>query len=84
MIATLGFLTIALVLAAILSKRMTPLTALIGIPVASAAVGGFGFKTAAFMVHGIQSVAGVAGMFIFAILYFGVVSDAGMLDPIID
>lgn len=31
-----------------------------------------------------QSVAAVAGMFIFAILYFGVVSDAGMLDPIID
>jgi citrate-Mg2+:H+ or citrate-Ca2+:H+ symporter, CitMHS family len=84
MIAALGFLTVALVLAAILSRRMTPLTALIAIPVASAAVGGFGFKTAAFMVHGIQSVAGVAGMFIFAILYFGVVSDAGMLDPIID
>ncbi len=36
------------------------------------------------MVHGIQSVAAVAGMFIFAILYFGVMTDAGMLDPIID
>jgi len=84
MMAALGFLTIALVLAAILSKRVTPLAALIAIPVASAAAGGFGFRTATFMVHGIQSVAGVAGMFIFAILYFGVVSDAGMLDPIID
>jgi len=84
MIATLGFLTIALVLTAILTKRMTPLAALIAIPVASAVAGGFGFRTAAFMVHGVQSVAGVAGMFIFAILYFGVVSDAGMLDPIID
>ena len=31
------------------------------------------------MLHGIQSVAGVAGMFIFAIVYFGIVSDAGML-----
>jgi len=84
MIATLGFLTITLVLAAILTKKMTPLTALIAIPVASAVADGFGFRTATFMVHGIQSVAGVAGMFIFAILYFGVVSDAGMLDPIID
>ena len=35
------------------------------------------------MVSGIQSVAPVAGMFIFAILYFGVVTDAGMLDPMI-
>jgi len=84
MIAALGFLTIALVLAAILSRKMTPLTALIAIPVVFAVVGGFGFRTATFMVHGIQSVAAVAGMFIFAILYFGVVSDAGMLDPIID
>ena len=36
------------------------------------------------MVHGIQSVANVAGMFVFAILFFGVMTDAGMLDPIID
>jgi len=84
MMAALGFLTIVSVLAAILARKMTPLTALTAIPVASAVAGGFGFRTAAFMVHGIQSVAGVAGMFIFAILYFGVVSDAGMLDPIID
>lgn len=36
------------------------------------------------MLHGIQGVAGVAGMFIFAIIFFGVMTDAGMLDPIID
>ncbi len=84
MLAVLGFLTIAAVLTAILSRRMSPLTALIAIPVVLALAGGFGLKIAAFMVHGIQSVAGVAGMFIFAILYFGVMTDAGMLDPIID
>ncbi len=84
MLALLGFLTIAAVLAAILTRKMAPLTALIAIPVVSALVGGFGLKIAPFMVHGIQSVAGVAGMFIFAILYFGIMTDAGMLDPIID
>src|ERR1700722_1767374 len=63
---------------------MTPLSALIAVPVAAALVGGFGLKTAGFMVHGIQSVSGVAGMFIFAILYFGIMTDAGMLEPIID
>ncbi len=84
MLAILGFLTIAAVLAAILSRKMAPLTALIAIPVASALAGGFGRNIAPFMVHGIQSVAGVAGMFIFAILYFGIMTDAGMLDPIID
>jgi citrate-Mg2+:H+ or citrate-Ca2+:H+ symporter, CitMHS family len=82
--AILGFATIAILLGLILGKRMTPLAALIAVPVETALAGGFGLKTAAFMVHGIQGVAGVAGMFIFAILYFGVMTDAGMLDPIVD
>ena len=77
-------LTILALLTAILTKRMTPLSALIAFPVAAALIGGFGVKTAGFMLQGIQGVAGVAGMFIFAILYFGIMTDAGMLDPIID
>src|SRR6185436_16482244 len=40
--------------------------------------------TAKFIVRGIRDVAPVAGMFVFAILYFGVVTDAGLLDPVID
>jgi citrate-Mg2+:H+ or citrate-Ca2+:H+ symporter, CitMHS family len=63
---------------------VTPLCALIAVPVAAALAGGFGARTASFMVHGIQGVAGVAGMFVFAILYFGVMTDAGLLDPIVD
>jgi CitMHS family citrate-Mg2+:H+ or citrate-Ca2+:H+ symporter len=84
MLATLGFLTIVVLLAAILSQKMTPLTALVAVPVVAALIGGIGTKTAVFMVHGIQRVAAVAGMFVFAILYFGIMTDAGMLDPIID
>ena len=82
--ALLGFLTILTLLAVIARRIMTPLSALIAIPVVSALVGGFGTKTATFMLHGVQSVAGVAGMFIFAIIFFGIMTDAGMLDPIID
>ncbi len=70
-------------LAVILGKKMTPLTALIAVPVLSALIGGFGLQTA-FIVRGIQSVSAVAGMFIFAIVYFGIMTDAGMLDPIVD
>ena len=84
MLAVLGFLTILILLFVIARKLMTPLSALIAIPVVSALVAGFGAKTAAFMLHGVQGVAGVAGMFIFAIVYFGIMTDAGMLDPIID
>jgi CitMHS family citrate-Mg2+:H+ or citrate-Ca2+:H+ symporter len=84
MLAILGLLTILVLLIMILTKAMSPLTALVAVPVVAALIGGFGTKTAGFMVHGIQSVAPVAGMFLFAILYFGIMTDAGMLDPIID
>ncbi len=84
MLALLGVLTILILLTLILTKTMTPLSALIAVPIAAALLAGFGPKTATFMLHGIQSVSGVAGMFIFAILYFGIMTDAGMLDPIID
>ena len=84
MLAILGFATVLVLLAVILTRKMTPLTALIAVPVLSALIGGFGLQTAGFIVHGIQSVSAVAGMFIFAIAYFGIMTDAGMLDPIVD
>src|SRR5205085_1792096 len=60
------------------------LVALNLVPTAAALVGGFGLDTTKFIVKGIRDVAPVAGMFVFAILYFGVVTDAGLLDPVID
>ena len=44
---------------------------------------GFGLQTATFAVDGIKNIAPVAAMFVFAILFFGVLTDAGMFDPII-
>ncbi len=84
MLAALGFVTVALLLAAIISKKLSPLTALIAVPIVAALLGGFGLKTGVFVVKGIQNIAPIAGMFVFSILYFGIMSDAGMLDPIID
>jgi citrate-Mg2+:H+ or citrate-Ca2+:H+ symporter, CitMHS family len=84
MLALLGLVTIVTLLAVIMMKWMSPLVALILIPVAAALIGGFGWDTGKFIVSGLQSLAPVVGMFVFAILFFGVVTDAGMLDPIID
>ena len=84
MLAVLGVATIALLLAVIMTKRMSPLIALILIPIIACLTGGFGWNTSKFIVSGLQSLAPVVGMFVFAILFFGVVTDAGMLDPIID
>lgn len=83
MLVLLGVLTIVALLAAILFNRMSPVVALILIPVAAALAGGFGLSTAGFMIHGITEIAPVAGMFVFAILFFGVMTDAGLLEPLL-
>jgi CitMHS family citrate-Mg2+:H+ or citrate-Ca2+:H+ symporter len=83
MLALLGAATIVVLLAVIMFNKCSPLVALIVIPAAAALIGGFGGQTAVFMVDGITRIAPVAAMFVFAILFFGVVTDAGMLDPII-
>lgn len=84
LLALAGLLTIVVLLGLILTRRVSPLAALIAVPTIASLACGFGLNTATFIVKGIQSVAPVAGMFIFAILYFGVMTDAGLLDPIVD
>ena len=84
MLAIIGLTSVLTLLTLILTKKMSPLVALITVPIVAALISGSGLKTATFVVKGIESVAPVVGMFIFAILYFGIVSDAGMLDPIIN
>ncbi len=79
-----GILIVLVLLALILSKTTSALTALILVPVAGALIAGFGLDTAKFAVEGIKNIAPVAAMFIFAILFFGVLTDAGMFDPIIN
>jgi CitMHS family citrate-Mg2+:H+ or citrate-Ca2+:H+ symporter len=46
-------------------------------------VGGFGLETATFAMDGIRSVAPVAVLLAFAVVYFGVMNDAGLFTPII-
>ncbi len=83
MLALLGTLTVLVLLAAIMLNLLSPLVALIAVPIAGALIGGFGLATSKFILTGISGIAPVAGMFVFAILYFGIMTDAGMLDPII-
>jgi CitMHS family citrate-Mg2+:H+ or citrate-Ca2+:H+ symporter len=84
MLALLGLGTVLALLAAILSRRVSPLVALIVVPVAAALVGGFGGQTGQWVLAGLQNIAPVVAMFVFAILFFGVVTDAGLFDPVVD
>jgi CitMHS family citrate-Mg2+:H+ or citrate-Ca2+:H+ symporter len=83
MLALLGLITIVVLLAVIMARRMSPLVALIVVPIAASLLGGFGLQTGAFVTAGIEKMAPVVAMFVFAILFFGVVKDAGMFDPLV-
>ncbi|MCX5538335.1 citrate:proton symporter [Paraburkholderia sp. CNPSo 3076] len=84
MLALIGTLAIIALFTLIITKRLSPLVALIAVPIVAALAAGFGLSTAKFIVHGVQNIGPVAGMFVFAILFFGILTDAGMLDPIIN
>jgi citrate-Mg2+:H+ or citrate-Ca2+:H+ symporter, CitMHS family len=84
MLALLGLTAVVLVLVLIVTRATTPLVALIVVPVLAAVAAGAGWDTGRHVTAGLQQTAPVAAMFVFAILYFGVITDAGVLDPIVD
>jgi CitMHS family citrate-Mg2+:H+ or citrate-Ca2+:H+ symporter len=83
MLAIIGMITIVALLALILSNRVSPIAALILVPLAGAILAGQSGQAPAYVLSGIGKIAPVAGMFVFAILFFGVMTDAGLLAPIV-
>ena len=84
MLALACLATILLVLGTILAKKLSPLAALAGIPLAMAIMLGQGASIGGYIMAGMATVAPVAAMFLFAILFFGILMDAGLFQPIID
>jgi len=83
MLAALGFATIAIFLFAIMTKRVSVLVALILIPTAAGLVAGAEAGLGKMMLEGITRVAPVGVMIIFAVLYFGLMLDVGLFEPMI-
>lgn len=83
MLAALGFLTVIIILVLIMTKKLSTILALILVPTIFALLGGSGLKVGTYIVSGVKSVAPTAAMFVFAILFFGIMTDAGLFDPII-
>jgi citrate-Mg2+:H+ or citrate-Ca2+:H+ symporter, CitMHS family len=83
MVAIVGALAVAGLLALILSNRLSPIVALILTPALAVTAIGQAAALPALMLAGMGKIAPVAGMFVFAILFFGVMTDAGLLDPVI-
>ncbi|WP_100330471.1 CitMHS family transporter [Bacillus xiapuensis] len=83
MLAVLGFLMILVFMILIMTERLSAMIALIVVPVVFALLGGFGSEIGPMALEGIKSVAPTGIMILFAILFFGILIDAGVFDPII-
>ncbi|WP_394234751.1 CitMHS family transporter [Niallia oryzisoli] len=82
MLSILGFAMIITFLVLIMTKRLSPFVGLTVIPIIFGIIGGFGKDLGPLMMEGIQNVAPTAFLLLFAILYFGIMLDAGLFDPL--
>lgn len=83
MLAILGFLMVCTFMFLIMTKRLTPLIALMVIPVLFAIIGGFTSGIGEMALNGVKELAPTGVMLMFAILYFGIMIDAGLFDPVV-
>ncbi|WKA59716.1 CitMHS family transporter [Planococcus shenhongbingii] len=83
MLALLGFSMIGVFMFLIITKRMSAMVALVTIPIIFALLGGFWTGLGDMMLEGIKQVAPTGVMLMFAILYFGIMIDAGLFDPLV-
>ena len=83
MLAIAGLLTILAVLAAIITRRMSAFAALAVIPILVALAIGQGNQLGTMIMAGFATVAPTAAMFLFAILFFSVLADAGLFRPVV-
>ncbi|MET9446928.1 CitMHS family transporter [Streptomyces cinerochromogenes] len=83
MLTILGFAMIATFLVLIMLKKMSPIAALVLIPALFCVFVGKGAKLGDYVIDGITGLAPTAAMLMFAIVYFGVMIDVGLFDPVV-
>ena len=80
----LGLAIIVITVALLLRGKTHPIVAMTLIPVIGAVLTGAGFtEISGFYLEGLDRVMKVVVMFIFAIIFFGILSDIGLFDPVI-
>lgn len=79
----LAFGMVATFMVLIMTGRVSALVALILVPVAFGVAAGFGADLGKMMLEGVKTLAPTGVMLAFAILYFGLMTDAGLFDPLV-
>ena len=83
MLTVLAFTMVIVFMTLIMTKRVSPLIALILVPIAFGIIGGFWKELGPMMLDGIRNLAPTGVMLMFAILYFGIMIDAGLFEPFV-
>lgn len=82
-LVALGFLMILTFMTLIMTGRMTPLLALILVPTVFGLIGGAGLGLGDMVIDAVKDMAPTAALLMFAIMYFGIMIDVGLFDPLI-
>ena len=83
MLVILGTLMVLTFMYLIISKRTTPAVALILVPVAFGLFAGAGLDIGDMITDGVKDLAPTAALLFFAIIFFGVMIDVGLFDPLV-
>ena len=83
MLTILAFAMVATFMTLIMSGRVSAMVALIVVPVVFGLIAGFRGDLGPMMLDGVKALAPTGVMLAFAILYFGLMVDAGLFDPLV-
>jgi CitMHS family citrate-Mg2+:H+ or citrate-Ca2+:H+ symporter len=83
MLVALGFLMVAVFMFLIMSKRATPVVGLIAVPIAFGLAAGAGLGIGDMITDGMKALAPTAALLFFAIIFFGIMIDVGLFDPLV-
>ncbi|GLY17097.1 putative transporter YraO [Kineosporia sp. NBRC 101677] len=82
MLAVLGFATLGTFMLTVIRRWATAFVAIIATPIAAAVIAGHGSELGDMIMSGLETVAPTAVLLLFAVLYFGLMMDAKLFDPI--
>ncbi|MFD2744210.1 MULTISPECIES: CitMHS family transporter [Sphingobacterium] len=84
MLSIIGIVMLVSIVALMMSRYFSPFVVLCTIPILAALLAGFDFaQITEYYKAGVAKVFEIAVMFIFAIIFFGILNDIGLFDPMI-
>lgn len=83
MLVLLGFAMIAVFMVLIMTKKLTPVLALIIVPTVFGLFAGAGLGIGPMVLDSMKSMTSTAALLMFAIIYFGLMIDVGLFDPLV-